>query len=92
MGLHANELHANELHAKEERDNERIKKAPICTTCKEKTTFDKDCVDYICYQCGVHYDQSGNRMKFCVMCDWNKSNFDPADAGEQWAAEEGSWW
>ena len=73
--------------AKHERDQKRQEEAPICKSCNTKTHFDNDCLDYICGECGTHYSKDGSELRFCVQCNWNKSNFSPLDAGESWEPE-----
>lgn len=77
------------LKAKELRNKVRQDKAPMCKPCNVKTVYSIDCNDYICNVCRTHYSQTGSVMRFCVQCSWNKSNFDPADAGEVWEEDEG---
>lgn len=77
------------LEAKELRNKERQENAPMCKPCNIKTVYSTDCNDYICNVCRTHYSQTGSAMRFCVMCNWNKSNFSEMDAGEQWEEDEG---
>lgn len=75
------------VKAKELRNKERQDKAPLCKPCNVTTYYDTDCHDYVCVGCGTHYSQSGSKMRFCIQCSWNKSNFSELDAGERWDEE-----